>query len=78
MAAGLACLFSTVLGLPSLTRWLTHTYSLSRARACAQTPGAVNTIRVINENTVEFPFDAWVLPYKTVEKAPTVQIGGGF
>jgi len=30
-----------------------------------QTPGANNAIRVINQNTVEFPFDAWVLPYET-------------
>lgn len=30
-----------------------------------QTPGSNNAIRVINENTVEFPFDAWVLPYET-------------
>merc|ERR1711934_921578 len=33
--------------------------------ATIQTPGADNTIRVINENPVEFPFNAWVLPYET-------------
>lgn len=33
--------------------------------AVIQTPGTNNAIRVINQNTVEFPFDAWVLPYET-------------
>ncbi len=43
-----------------------------------QTPGANNAIRVINENTVEFPFDAWVLPYKLSDTDPTVPVMGGF
>jgi len=30
--------------------------------AMIQTPGAESTIRVINQNNVEFPFNAWVLP----------------
>jgi hypothetical protein len=30
-----------------------------------QTPGSNNAIRIVNQNTVEFPLDAWVLPYKT-------------
>mmetsp|Transcript_28904 Transcript_28904/g.42847 ORF Transcript_28904/g.42847 Transcript_28904/m.42847 type:complete len:289 (+) Transcript_28904:44-910(+) len=33
--------------------------------AVIETPGSGNVIRVINGNTVEFPFDAWVQPYKT-------------
>ena len=45
------------------------------------TPGANNAIRVINQNTVEFPFEAWVLPYETGsggsdDSAPVV--GGSF
>jgi len=42
-----------------------------------QTPGANNAIRVINENTVEFPFDAWVLPYETTGEGgvSAVQMG---
>ena len=43
-----------------------------------QTPGANNAIRVINQNTVEFPFNAWVLPYETGPKAPAVELGGAF
>jgi len=45
-----------------------------------QTPGSFSTIRVINENTVEFPFDAWVLPYGTVSAADNAPVmgGGGF
>jgi len=41
-----------------------------------QTPGANNAIRVINENTVEFPFDAWVLPYETGDASDGVVMGG--
>ena len=33
--------------------------------AVIQTPGPDNTIRVINQNVLEFPFDAWVVPYET-------------
>lgn len=33
--------------------------------AIIQTPGEGCTLRLINENSVEFPFDAWVLPYQT-------------
>jgi len=43
-----------------------------------QTPGTNNAVRVINQNTVEFPFDAWVLPYETGEAEPDVIVGGGF
>lgn len=46
--------------------------------AVIQTPGANNAIRVINENTVEFPFDAWVLPYETdVDGSMDPVMGGG-
>ena len=31
-----------------------------------QTPGGANTLRIVNENTVEFPFEAYVRPFKTV------------
>jgi len=42
-----------------------------------QTPGTNNAIRVINQNTVEFPFDAWVLPYETgVENDSTPIMSG--
>jgi hypothetical protein len=43
-----------------------------------QTPGANNAIRVINEHTVEFPFDAWVLPYKTAGTDASAPVMGGF
>jgi len=43
-----------------------------------QTPGTGNAIRVINQNTVEFPFDAYVLPYKTGSGSDSVPIMGGF
>jgi hypothetical protein len=42
-----------------------------------QTPGSNNAIRIINQNTVEFPFDAWVLPYETgADGADDVVMGG--
>jgi len=45
-----------------------------------QTPGSVSTIRIINQNTVEFPFDAWVLPYKSMsaDASEPLMGGGGF
>jgi len=45
--------------------------------AVVQTPGANNAIRVINENTIEFPFNAWVLPYKAGPKKELGPIMGG-
>lgn len=42
-----------------------------------QTPGMNKAIRIINQNTVEFPLDAWVLPYETKE-AEAVTVVGGF
>jgi len=46
--------------------------------AVIQTPGSVNTIRVINENTVEFPFNAWVLPYEiSADSGMQPVMGGG-
>ena len=42
-----------------------------------QTPGADNALRVINENTVEFPFDAYVLPYETGDGDAAKPIMGG-
>lgn len=42
-----------------------------------QTPGSNNAIRIVNQNTVEFPLDAWVLPYKTgAAGADEVVMGG--
>ena len=45
-----------------------------------QTPGSTSTLRVINQNTVEFPFKAWVLPYRTGPDIDLSQpvMGGGF
>jgi len=43
--------------------------------AVIQTPGYANTIRVINQNTVEFPFDAYVLPYETSSGSGAVDMG---
>jgi len=42
-----------------------------------QTPGSVNTIRVINQNNVEFPFDSWVLPYETKSASDSQVVMGG-
>jgi len=42
-----------------------------------QTPGTNNAIRIINQNTVEFPFDAYVLPYETGDADDSVPIMGG-
>jgi len=47
--------------------------------AVIQTPGSMSTIRVINQNNVEFPFDAWVLPYETSSASDMEPVlGGGF
>jgi hypothetical protein len=46
--------------------------------AVIQTPGSNNAIRVINENTVEFPFDAWVLPYETGSDSDADPVLGAF
>ena len=43
-----------------------------------QTPGSANSIRVINQNTVEFPIDAWVLPYETSDGSELEPIMGGW
>lgn len=43
--------------------------------AIIKTPGPNTAIRVINQNTVEFPFDAWVLPYEVGEEKPAVVMG---
>lgn len=43
-----------------------------------QTPGAASTIRIINQNTIEFPFDAWVLPLKVGAPIETGPVMGGF
>ena len=42
-----------------------------------QTPGGQNTLRIINQNTVEFPFDAYVLPHENADQAaePEVVMG---
>jgi len=45
-----------------------------------QTPGGQNTLRIINQNTVEFPFDAYVRPHETASDQaaePEVVMGSG-
>ena len=42
-----------------------------------QTPGNNNALRVINENSVEFPFNAWVLPYEVSDGSDMQPIMGG-
>ena len=44
------------------------------------TPESFSTVRIINENTVEFPFDAYVLPYEyeTEDLTKPLMGGGGF
>ena len=48
--------------------------------AVIATPGAGSTIRVVNQNSVEFPINAWILPYKTKgsSDAPVTMGGGGW
>jgi hypothetical protein len=41
-----------------------------------QTPGANNAIRVINQETLEFPIDVWVIPYETGGSSMEPVIGG--
>ena len=45
-----------------------------------QTPGSFNTVRVLNQNPVEFPLDAWVIPYETGSESdgPVIPNGGGW
>ena len=45
---------------PSGSSTLTQTQPLTHHQTLIQTPGSNNAIRIINQNTVEFPFDAWV------------------
>ena len=45
--------------------------------AVIQTPDPVSTIRVINQNTVEFPFDAWVVPYEVADEDYSRPVMGG-
>jgi hypothetical protein len=42
-----------------------------------QTPGSISTIRIINQNTVEFPFDCWCLPYKSKDADASGPVMGG-
>jgi len=42
-----------------------------------ETPGADNAIRVINQNTVEFPFDAYVVPYEAISGSDMQPVMGG-
>jgi hypothetical protein len=41
-----------------------------------QTPGANNAIRIINQETLEFPIDCWVIPYETGSGFTEPLIGG--
>uniref|UniRef100_A0A7S2CUI8 Uncharacterized protein n=1 Tax=Octactis speculum TaxID=3111310 RepID=A0A7S2CUI8_9STRA len=41
------------------------------------TPGSINTVRIINQNDVEFPFEAWILPYATNSDSGSEPIMGG-
>jgi hypothetical protein len=43
-----------------------------------QTPGANNAIRIINQETLEFPIDAWVIPYETGSGNTSPVIGGSW
>jgi hypothetical protein len=47
--------------------------------AVLQTPGGA-TLRIINQNDVEFPFDAFVLPYEMAsqEKAAEIEMGSSW
>ncbi|EED86411.1 predicted protein [Thalassiosira pseudonana CCMP1335] len=42
-----------------------------------QTPGGANTLRVVNRSPVEFPFEAFVRPFVTVEDGNTQYNRGG-
>mmetsp|Transcript_12022 Transcript_12022/g.13157 ORF Transcript_12022/g.13157 Transcript_12022/m.13157 type:complete len:313 (+) Transcript_12022:23-961(+) len=45
--------------------------------AVIQTPGEVpSTLRIINQNSVEFPFDAYVMPYKMRDYGNNSGVGG--
>ena len=45
--------------------------------AVIHTPGFSNkSVRIINGNDLEFPFDAWCVPYETSEAPPMVTMGG--
>lgn len=43
-----------------------------------QTPGADSTIRVLNQNNVEFPFNVWVVPCSSSAPKAPVSLGGAF
>jgi len=40
-------------------------------------PATFSTVRIINENTVEFPFDAYVVPYETNDGPKDAVVMGG-
>jgi len=42
-----------------------------------QTPGSENALRIINQNTVEFPFDAYVVPDETGSASDADPVMGG-
>lgn len=45
--------------------------------AVIQTPDQVSTIRIINQNTVEFPFEALVVPYEVADEDYSRPVMGG-
>ena len=80
-----SCAATEAFGAPLDERCVLSTAdSLARSLVCVtqnphyyilHTPGHdVTSIRVINQNTVEFPFDAWVLPYKVASAPPGPQM----
>lgn len=45
--------------------------------AVIDTPGVGNVIRIVNQNTLEFPFDVWVVPYEeSAGMVPLIQNNG--